>query len=317
MEYTDVIRIKAGLTKRGNRMWRCTTVAGDDVYAFEADTVDRDTRLLLFNAGYGPELDKMQEDQIIEWTQSPIHVGVLQDGQWWRLVFVGKRPVGAMPDPPRGPHYENYRAMVRLKADMLMRFPQVVIWDTETTGRSTRDDEIVSIAGISSSGEVVIDQLIRPENMNKLSVAGLDGQSAMDIHGITPEILDGAPSFPEIYEQIRQILAGKLWVVYNAPYDTGLLKQLCLKHNLAPIVPLGIHCAMELFADFYGEWDGSRQQYVSQTLQTAIDAFGISIDATAHSAIGDCFRTLEVVKAIRQWPRHAEPPRIVEADIPF
>lgn len=152
-----------------------------------------------------------------------------------------------------------------------------VILDTETTGLSGAD-EIIQIGILGSDGSVLFDSLVRPTRPIP--------PSATLIHGITDEDVADSPSYPEIFERVRNILSGKTVIIYNADYDLRLLRQTGAKYRL-PIPAVDdcrVECAMLQYSAYVGElWaDGS---YKWQRL-TGGD----------HSALGDCRATLNLIK---------------------
>lgn len=162
------------------------------------------------------------------------------------------------------------------------------VLDTETTGLD--DGEIVQIAIINSVGETLLDTLIKP--------ARFIPPSATQIHGITDEICKDAPSWFEITEKIRSIITGKPLVIYNAVYDRKMMHKSQERHNLPKIEWKEItdfHCAMEAFAEFYGDWNDYRGNYRWQKLVTAAAHCNVTV-ANAHNALGDCLMTLGVVR---------------------
>ena len=49
------------------------------------------------------------------------------------------------------------------------------------------------------------------------------------IHGITPEMVEGALTFPELWDAVlKPAFEGKILVAHNAPFDMGVLSK-CLK----------------------------------------------------------------------------------------
>jgi DNA polymerase-3 subunit epsilon len=118
-----------------------------------------------------------------------------------------------------------------------------VIFDTETTGFDP-DDEIIQIGIINQAGDVVLEQLVKP----------IKTVANSQYHGITNEMLADAPTFPEVYEQIKVTLGDKTVVAYNYATDSRMLEQVCRKHGLDPILPSATHCAMEEYAAFNGDW---------------------------------------------------------------
>jgi len=120
-----------------------------------------------------------------------------------------------------------------------------VIFDTETTGLG-RTAEIVQIGIVDNHGHAVMNQLLRPQ--------GPIDPGASRIHGITDEQVSDAPTFPEVYDSLRAIMANRIIVAYNADFDRKMLYQTCMRYDLPMISPNEAQwtCAMKNFAQFQG-----------------------------------------------------------------
>ena len=57
-------------------------------------------------------------------------------------------------------------------------------------------------------------------------------EAVIEIHGITDEMVEDAPTFQEVYPKIVQAIAGKDVVIYNADYDSYLLDNLIIRNGL-------------------------------------------------------------------------------------
>ncbi len=56
------------------------------------------------------------------------------------------------------------------------------------------------------------------------------------IHGISPKDVEDAPTFAEIWQELKERLAGKIVVAHNASFDMGVLKASLLANHLqAPL----------------------------------------------------------------------------------
>jgi DNA polymerase III epsilon subunit family exonuclease len=106
--------------------------------------------------------------------------------------------------------------------DRPARSVSIAVMDLEMTGLRTDSDRVVEIAVVRADGsEVVIewDTLVRPP------VAMSEG--AVRVSGITAEMLEGAPSFPEVADLVRDVLENAVLVAHNAPHDLAfLLKEM-------------------------------------------------------------------------------------------
>ena len=160
-----------------------------------------------------------------------------------------------------------------------------VVLDTETTGLN--EPELVSIGVIDNEGKVLMDELVRPGKPIE--------PGASRITGITDEAVRERPEFPTIYGRLRDVLTGKLVVIYNASYDLKVLSNTCRRYNLE--MPRFDHwCAMEWFAGVYGKWDSYKRDFTWQKLSTAAKYFQVQ-QHDAHNAIGDCITTLQIIEA--------------------
>lgn len=294
---TEINRKKALITRmvRGETsgskspMWRCTTSEGDQVNIFSHNDAWKDSFRLFREAGYGAEMISMALDSALVWETEPINITMCKSGQWWNVIAVEKRPEGSMPDAPFIPNHSLYKeAVCDWALDITRANAQVIYWDTETTGLS-QFDEIIEIGAVDGNGYPLLDELIRPSSLTKVN------QTIQELTSITPAMLVDAPTFPALYPQILDALSGKIWLIYNANFDASMLDNVCLRHGLKPIRPLAVYCVMERFAEWHGEWNGSR--FMSKKLTEACEILEIQL-ANAHRAIDDAFATYKVVQAL-------------------
>lgn len=175
----------------------------------------------------------------------------------------------------------------------VIRSGKFVILDTETTGLN-RWDEIVEIAVINSDGHTLLSTYVKPANPIPAE--------ATRIHGITDEMVADAPNFAFVVPSLVNVLTGMNVIVYNAIYDRKMLHQSAEANGLEKTDWKTLSrwwCAMESFAEVYGEWNSYRQSYKWQSLNTACRHYGM-IPSAAHSALGDCLMTLQVCKKMAE-----------------
>lgn len=171
-----------------------------------------------------------------------------------------------------------------------VRDKNFVILDTETTGLDS-DDEICQIAIINSKGETLLDSLVKPNV--------LVSPKASEIHGITNDMLEHAADWKTLFPEIRSHIENNIIVIYNADFDLRMLHQTCLAHNSETMdwFELDSYCAMEAFAEFYGDWSSWHGSYRWKPLTTAVSYLGLEV-ANAHDALGDSLVTLAVVQEL-------------------
>ncbi len=162
--------------------------------------------------------------------------------------------------------------------EMLAHPDAWLLLDTETTGLER--PEAVQIAVVAPDDQVLFDSLVHPQ--------GEIETEAVAVHGITPEMVSDAPSFPEIYERLAAVLAGKLIVAYNADFDRSVLDGDCRRHHL-PSLDIKWSCAMIQYAQFCGDWSDYHQDFRWQKLPGG-----------DHSAAGDCRAVLDLMRKMAQ-----------------
>lgn len=172
----------------------------------------------------------------------------------------------------------------------IIRKGDYLVLDTETTGRYPESSEAVSVAVIRSDGHTLLNTLCRPTQPIP--------QEAINIHHITNEMVKNALPFPS--ELLSDILRDKKVIIYNRSYDVGILSTSTKRANLPHVDWWHLadwHCAMEGFAELYGDWNSYRGNYRWQKLETAAQYYNIAQE-DAHGALVDCQTTLKVCKAM-------------------
>jgi len=156
-----------------------------------------------------------------------------------------------------------------------------VVLDTETTGTSPFD-EIVQIGIVAWNGRVLLDALVKPTKPIP--------PSATAIHRISDADVLRAPSFPDVFGRVQRILSGKKIVIYNAGFDTRLIRQSLAKHGL---LPYGLdHEKVECAMLAYSAWVGERWPYGGYKWQKLVSG--------DHTAVGDCLATLVLIKKMAE-----------------
>lgn len=156
---------------------------------------------------------------------------------------------------------------------------ELAVIDFETTGIDPEKDEILQVAVIDGKGQVLLNELCRPERTG-------DWAAAQRVNGIAPAMVADKPAFSHFAPRVRELLAGARRVVaYNAAFEQGFLRA-------AGIDPAAFRWAdpMEQFARAFG---GQKRK-----LATAAGLFGIEF--SAHDALEDVRATLALHRALEQ-----------------
>ena len=174
----------------------------------------------------------------------------------------------------------------------------LIIFDTETTGLHG-DAEVIEIAAVDLTGNVLIDTLVKP------SVPVPEDATA--IHGIRDEDLATAPDITEVLPDLEAVFADKVLACYNLDFDLRLLNQSLYARGheqrdwvAFPFKPenrwdRGL-CIMNLFAEFYGEYSDYHGSFTWQRLGNAAIYCDVTVDAAAHRALADAQMALGVLK---------------------
>ncbi|WP_163509421.1 exonuclease domain-containing protein [Fodinicola acaciae] len=89
--------------------------------------------------------------------------------------------------------------------------------DVETTGLSPGTDRVLSVAVVHVDEDGRIEQ-----TWSTLLNPGRD-PGPVHVHGLTAQMLAGAPTFEAIADELRERLSGRVFVAHNADFDWGFL----------------------------------------------------------------------------------------------
>jgi DNA polymerase-3 subunit epsilon/exodeoxyribonuclease X len=156
-----------------------------------------------------------------------------------------------------------------------------ILLDTETTGAG-ENDRVIQLGFMVLDGKNV--QIYNDLCSSEVPI----GYGAMEVHGITPEQIEGKPSCVETsaFKALEELnTPDNVMIIHNAPFDLGMLAKEKFTSKMRLIDTL--RCAKHLF----DEEEAHRLQFFRYRLglykleQAEADALGIVVKA--HDAIGD------------------------------
>ncbi|NPA93265.1 MAG: 3'-5' exonuclease [Chloroflexi bacterium] len=169
---------------------------------------------------------------------------------------------------------------------------QPVYLDTETTGLGP-EAEVIEIAIVDADGRPLLDTLIRPQ--------GEVPEDASRVHGLTTAMLQGAPTWPQVWPQIQAALAGRLVLMYNASYDLRVMEQTAARYGMTFDIPgAEFGDLLELYSEYKGV-RGQEGDLRRWRLEQAGRELQIPIP-NSHRALDDTLLAREVHRKIANEP---------------
>lgn len=170
-----------------------------------------------------------------------------------------------------------------------------VFLDTETTGLDA-GAQALEIGLVNVSGDLIYETRLKP-------TVSIDPAAAA-VHGISEAMLADAPAWPDIAQQLQHHIDQRPLVIFNAEFDTRILKQTAEAHNdpASWLDTLTVYCAIRLAAGYYGPTN----RYGTISLASAASQAGLNWSGRAHSAVADAVMTAGVVRDIAEYWRELQ-----------
>jgi DNA polymerase-3 subunit epsilon len=103
-----------------------------------------------------------------------------------------------------------------------------IVFDTETTGlEPEQGHRIIEIGAIE-----IVNRRRTGRQFHRYLCPERDiDPGAAQVHGLTTEFLSGQPKFADVFDELREFVAGAELIIHNAPFDVAFLdeelKRLC------------------------------------------------------------------------------------------
>jgi DNA polymerase III epsilon subunit-like protein len=173
---------------------------------------------------------------------------------------------------------------------------RVLFFDLELTGVYTHD-EIISVSVMNAMGEVLMDTLVRPLHKKKWT-------RTEKIHGITPAMVQDAPTLDELIPRIKQLFDGAdNLIAFGVSTDYGHIKYIYETESEQEALHRKVRCAALEFVRYQNE------HFPDNTHASLVDAMatlGITWEGIPHSSIADTVGCMKVWEAL--FPHYYDTP---------
>ena len=171
---------------------------------------------------------------------------------------------------------------------------RVLFFDLELTGVYDHD-EIISISITNALGEVIMDTLVKPVRNKKW-------KRTEKIHGITPDMVEDAPTLLELTPAIKEIFAAaENLIAYGVSTDYSHIKYIYATEKERKALHSKIRCCANEFVRYIHE---HRPDIEHASLTDAMACFGIEWDGVAHTSIADTIGCMKVWETL--FPHYYE-----------
>ncbi|MBR1977709.1 3'-5' exonuclease [bacterium] len=150
-----------------------------------------------------------------------------------------------------------------------------IVIDVETTGLDYTKERIIEFAGVKLENGVIVDKfetLINPHQHIR--------KSSQAVHGISEEMLEGAPEEEEIYPKIFEFIGEHTLVAHNAIFDFSFLNRASKRLYQKPLTNKYVDTQF-MFKEVYPHIE-------SCGLGSLIECYGVECEAR-HRAMGDAY----------------------------
>ena len=156
-----------------------------------------------------------------------------------------------------------------------------IILDTETTG-TDEQDRVIQLGYMVLGGKEI-------EVHNEFCSADVPiNYAAMEVHGITPEMIEGKPKCTEMpaYKRLLELNTPENYmIIHNAPFDLKMLEKEGFE------VAMKVIDTLRVAKHVYEDEEAHRLQYFRYKMglykEEEAEAKKLGIEVKAHDAIGD------------------------------
>ena len=156
---------------------------------------------------------------------------------------------------------------------------KILFFDLELTGFYDRD-EILSITVVDGYGKLIMDTLVKPTHTKKWP-------KTEKIHGITPDMVENAPTLAELIPDIKEMFAAAEHIIaYGVSTDYSHIKYIYDTEEEREELHKKVLCCATEFVRYTHE---VRPDIVHASLTDAMACFEIEWEGVPHSSIADTY----------------------------
>ena len=181
---------------------------------------------------------------------------------------------------------------------------RVLFFDLELTAVYNHDD-IISISIVDGNEKLIMDTLVKPVHTKRW-------KRTEKIHGITPAMVQDAPTLAELTPRIKEIFenADNL-IAYGVSTDYSHIKKIYATEEEQLALHDKVRCCANEFVRFTHE---HRPDVRHAALVDAMECFGVTWDGIPHSSVADTFACCRVWHKL--FPRYYEGEQEAPLDVP-
>ena len=181
---------------------------------------------------------------------------------------------------------------------------RVLFFDLELTGVYSHD-EIISISIVDGNETLIMDTLVKPVHTKRW-------KRTEKIHGITPAMVQDAPTLKELTPRIKEIFAAAENIIaYGVSTDYSHIKNIYASEKEQLALHDKVRCCANEFVRYTHE---HRPDVNHAALVDAMECFGVTWDGIPHSSVADTLACCRVWHKL--FPRYYVGEENASLDVP-
>ena len=158
---------------------------------------------------------------------------------------------------------------------------KLVVFDVETPNRY---NDRISAIGIT----VLEDGYIADEYYSLVNPEAHFDYFNSALTGITPDDVRFAPTFPQLWEEIKPIFDGGVLAAHNAPFDMGVLSKCLLSYGIGYKRYIDYACTCQMARRIYPHLPNHRLDTLCDYLLISLDHHNAGSDSLAAAKLLQC-----------------------------